>query len=166
MSYTWFPWRHQGAVDLDSTWLISDLILTLWTYWSINAHSETPGYTPAQRQKQMMSLAGVVIKARLGTVPVIWLIASQNHSDFLFHHKISPSGQHRQLLSFMETNEQKNRFWLMTKFYLQDSHCFPSCGTIKFSAVVWPCLCLLMAVWCVSGSFLVLHRACGTCMWV
>lgn len=46
--------------------------------------------TRQQRQKQMMSPPGVVIRVRLGTVPIIWLIPLQNESDFLFHHKTSP----------------------------------------------------------------------------
>lgn len=41
--------------------------------------TETLGNYAAERREQMMSLPGVVIWARLGTVPIIWLITLRNN---------------------------------------------------------------------------------------
>lgn len=76
---TIFIKRQNGQNRWIETVLLNICKLTL------NWHSVAVGNYAAQTR--MASLPGVVIRARLGTVPIIWLIALQNDFHFLFHHK-------------------------------------------------------------------------------
>lgn len=115
-------------------------------------------------ERQMMSLPGVVIRARLGTVPIIWLIALQNDSHFLFHHKTSPSGPAQTLHSFMKATEQKTKFGDLTKI-------MAAAFVLLAESKTWFSIYCDLVRWrlCVSGIFLPLiepvgHVWCNVCV--